>query len=200
MALEMDPKQAKMLVIGAAVAGAVVFWMYWRGPTVEAQAAQRDSIATLQATVESATQVLKEGTREQIQARIEDYGAVLDLMRRLVPTESEVTTLVDDISLRAARRGVVVAEVAPLAKEPGPPYDVQRYRFRVIGHYDQIGELLSDIASLSQIMVPVKLSLTRVDAAVGRQFADTSGALLQATFELRTFVKQPEVGETGGAP
>jgi Tfp pilus assembly protein PilO len=198
MALEVDPKQLKGIIIAAAVAAAVVFWMYWRDPVVEAQLAQRDSIATLQGRIDSAKQDLREGTHEQIRERIEAFKTILNLMRQLVPTEGEVTTLVDEISLRAGRRGVIVASVAPLAMEPGPPYDVQRYRFTVIGHYDQIGEFLSDIASLSRIMVPVKLSLAPVDDAAQRQFADTSGALLQAEFELRTFVKPPDVGETGG--
>lgn len=200
MALEMDPKQLKVVVIAAAVGAAVVFWMFWRGPAIEVQAAQRYSIATLQARVDSAKQDLREGTHEQIQARIQGYSASLGLMRQLVPTEGEVTTLVDEISLRAGRRGVIVAEVAPLTMEAGPPYNVQRYRFRVIGRYDQVGEFLSDIASLSRIMVPVKLTLTPANARVQQQFADTSGALLEVEFELRTFVKPPEVGETGGTP
>lgn len=200
MALEMDPKQVRIVVMVAAAGVAVLFWMYVRRPMVEAQAAQRDSIAAFQAQVDSAKRDLREGTHEQIEARIADYNSSLEIMRQLVPTQSEVTALVDDISRRAGRRGVVVARVAPLSPESRPPYEVQRYSFRVIGHYDQIGAFLTDIASLPRIMVPANLSLAPVDPSVQQQFADTSGALLEGRFELRTFVKSAAAEEPGGAP
>ncbi|MFQ6046512.1 MAG: type 4a pilus biogenesis protein PilO [Gemmatimonadales bacterium] len=200
MALEMDPKQVRIVVMVAAVGAAVLFWMYVRKPMIAAQVAQGDSIAMLQGLVDSAKRDLREGTHEQIEARIAEYNSNLGLMRQLVPTQSEVTALVDDISRRAGRRGVVVAEVAPLSPEPQAPYEVQRYRFRVIGHYDQIGAFLTDIASLPRIMVPVELSLTPVEPAVQQQFADTSGALLEGRFVLRTFVKAGGAEEAGGTP
>ena len=44
--------------------------------------------------------------------------------------------------------------------EPGPaPFDTYKYNMSVIGHYDQIGEFLADVASLQRIIVPYDLSV-----------------------------------------
>ena len=69
--------------------------------------------------------------------------------------------LLDDISTRAKIRGVTLSQVVPLPVEPGPaPFDTYKYNMSVIGHYDQIGQFLADVASLQRIIVPVDLSVS----------------------------------------
>src|SRR2546430_4178575 len=75
-------------------------------------------------------------------------------MRRLVPEKNEVPALIDDISTKAKIGGVTIGRLEPLAVEAGSPFDTYKYRLEIIGHYDQLGEFLSDIASLSRIIVP----------------------------------------------
>ena len=80
-------------------------------------------------------------------------------MRRLVPERNEVPNLLDDISSRAPIRGVSSARVSPLPAEAGPaPFETQKYQISVLGHYDQIGEFLADIASLQRIIVRSNVS------------------------------------------
>jgi len=57
----------------------------------------------------------------------------------------------------------------------------------VSGQFDQVAEFLTDIASLPRIIVPYDVHLARVQGP-----ADTTqtAAQLQATFAIRTFVKQ----------
>jgi Tfp pilus assembly protein PilO len=61
----------------------------------------------------------------------------------------------------------------------------------MIGRYDQIGEMLSDIGSLPRIMVPYDVRLSPASSEARRVFGDTTGTLLEVSFQLRTYVKAP---------
>ena len=79
-------------------------------------------------------------------------------MRRLVPDRNEVANLMDEISTRAKIRGVMVSQFQPLPVEAGPaPFETYKYQYSVIGRFDQLGEFLSDVASLQRIIVPMDL-------------------------------------------
>ena len=74
--------------------------------------------------------------------------------------------------------------------EPGPaPFETYRYQYSVVGRYDQLGEFLSDVASLQRIIVPVDLTLSVVDVGKAKALGDSTGSLLEARFQIRTFVK-----------
>src|SRR3989449_6397240 len=77
----------------------------------------------------------------------------------------------------------------PLAVEPAQPFDNYRYRLEILGHYDQLGEFLSDIASLPRIVVPQDVVLRAAQQQAQRILNDTLGSLLEAQFVIRTFVK-----------
>lgn len=158
--------------------------------------AMQDSIVALQSQIDSAKRELARGTVDDLRRRIEGHRASLALLRRLVPSRSEVANLLDDISTRSKIRGVSLSEVVPLTTEPGPsPFDTDKYNIAVLGRYDKIGEFLSDIASLSRIIVPTDVALAPAGMNEARALGDTSGALLQARFQIRTYVK---TGESGG--
>src|SRR3989442_4287625 len=71
----------------------------------------------------------------------------------------------------------------------GPLDDRCGYRLEIIGHYDQLGEFLSDIASLPRIIVPQDVILKAAAQQAQKLLGDTLGALLEAQFGIRTFVK-----------
>ncbi|MGA2382202.1 MAG: type 4a pilus biogenesis protein PilO [Gemmatimonadales bacterium] len=152
----------------------------------------RDSLQTeidsITAQVTRAKRDVAGGALEKLDQRLAEFGASLQLMRQLVPARSDVPNLLDDITSRAKMRGTVFAGVVPQPVESGTPYDVQRYRLTVSGKYDDIAEFLTDIASLPRIIVPYDVHLARVQ---GPAVDTTQGASrLQATFAIRTFVKQ----------
>lgn len=159
-------------------------------------AAMQDSIFALQLQVDSAKRELAKGTVEDLRQRIEGHRASLAMLRRLVPIRAEVPNLLDDISTRAKIRGVTLSEVVPLATEPGPiPFSTDKYNIAVLGRYDEIGEFLSDIASLRRIIVPIDVAVSPAGMSEARALGDTTGALLQARFQIKTYVK---TGESGG--
>ena len=161
----------------------------------------QDTIATLQAATDSAKRELAHGTVEDLRKRLDVYRGSLGLLRRLVPERNEVPNLLDDISSRSKIRGVTLSQVVPLPVEAGPaPFDTYKYNMSVIGHYDQIGQFLADVASLQRIIVPYDLSLDQANTNAAKALGDTTGALLEAKFQIRTFVKSPSVeGETSGS-
>jgi len=164
-------------------------------------AEKSDSITMLQARIDTAKAELAKGSVEDLRRRLEGYRASLDLLRRLVPESNEVPNLLDDITTRAKFRGVEVALLSPGAVTAGPaPFSTHRWELKVYGHYDQVGEFLSDIASLQRIVVPVDLKLAIAPQNVATTYADTTGGLLSATFGVLTYVKaaQSEEGTSGG--
>jgi type IV pilus assembly protein PilO len=154
--------------------------------------AMRDTIAQLQASTDSAKRELARGTVEDLRKRLDTYRGSLALLRRLVPERNEVPNLLDDISSRGRIRGVTLSQVVPMPVEAGPvPFDTYRYNMSVIGRYDQIGQFLADVASLQRIIVPYDLTLDQANTIAAKALGDTTGALLEAKFQVRTFVKSP---------
>jgi type IV pilus assembly protein PilO len=160
----------------------------------------RDTIARFEAATDSAKKELARGTVADVRKRLETYRASLVLLRRLVPERNEVPNLLDDISTRGKIRGVTLSQVVPQPVEPGPaPFDTYKYNMSVIGRYDQIGQFLADVASLQRIIVPYDLTVAAASSSTARVLGDSTEALLEARFQIRTYVKSPNSeGEASG--
>jgi type IV pilus assembly protein PilO len=196
---EKDKKQLMMLAIIVPIGLIAAFWILWRQPKTVEIGELRTSVDSLQRAVDSARRELASGTVEQVRQRVADFESGLRLMRELVPTDNEVAQLINDISDRAKLRNIAVTDLSPMGYEDAGTYRVARYRFTVLGHYDDVGAFLSDIASLRRIMVPHSLTLTAAADQAAAARGDTSGAMLQAAFQLRAFVKQASDVSEGGA-
>src|SRR2546428_5092921 len=188
--LPQDRQSQVMLLITIGMVGlGYAFWNYWAKPTGQEIEATQTEIASMEAVIAQAKADLASGTVEDLRRKVEEYTSLLGVMRRLVPEKNEVPALIDDISTKAKVRGVTIGRIEPQAVEPGPPFDTYRYRLDIIGHYDQLGEFLSDIASLNRIIVPEAVNLKPAQQQAMHFLADTLGALLEAQFSIRTFVK-----------
>ena len=181
--------QVMLLVTMLALGGGYAFWHFYYEPTSQQISSTKSAIDSLQAIVDRAKQDLAQGKMEDLRLKVERYRSMLGVMRRLVPEQNEVPALIDDMSTRAKVRGVTIGRIEPQPVEPGPPFDTYRYRLEIMGHYDQLGEYLSDIASLRRIVVPQDVVLKPASQGAQRLLNDTVGALLEADFAVRTFVK-----------
>ncbi|HET6777562.1 MAG TPA: type 4a pilus biogenesis protein PilO [Gemmatimonadales bacterium] len=160
--------------------------------------AVRDTISRLEAATDSAKKELARGSVADVRKRLESYRSNLLLLRRLVPERNEVPNLLDDISTRSKIRGVTLSQVVPQPVEPGPaPFDTYTYNMSVIGKYDQIGQFMADVASLQRIIVPYNVSVAAANPTSAKALGDSTGALLEARFQIRTYVKSPT--QEGGA-
>lgn len=186
--------QALLLLTVVAVVAIYVLWQGFSAlgiDGVKQYKLRRDSIQvqvdTLEAQVRRAKADVQHGTVGVLETRLAQFRATLDRLRQLVPTSTEVPNLLDDISSRAKMRGATVADFTPQGLESGSPFDTQRARFTVTGGFDEVGEFLSDIASLPRIVVPFDLRIQRqtgpgVDTTQHR-------TMLRVGFQIRTFVK-----------
>jgi len=181
--------QVMLLIIVAALAGGYFFWSRWHQPTAAKIASVKAEKDSLDIIIKEAKEDIKRESTDDLRRRVEEYRALLGVMRRLVPEKNEVPALIDDISTKAKVRGVTIGRLEPLTPETGSPFDTYRYRLEIIGHYDQLGEFLSDIASLPRIIVPQNLVLKPAQQQAQRALNDTLGSLLEAQFMIRTFVK-----------
>ena len=160
--------------------------------------AVRDTIGSLEAATDSAKKELARGSVADVRKRLESYRSNLMLLRRLVPERNEVPNLLDDISTRSKIRGVTLSQVVPQPVEPGPaPFDTYTYNMSVIGKYDQIGQFMADVASLQRIIVPYNVSVAAAPPTSAKALGDSTGSLLEARFQIRTYVKSPT--QEGGA-
>jgi type IV pilus assembly protein PilO len=149
----------------------------------------RDSIAILQVKIDTAKKDIAKESVEDVQKRVANYRASLALLRTLVPEQREVNNMLDDVNQRSRVRGVRMTGFQPAAPVSGPaPFDTYSYQFVVVGHYHQVAEFLTDIASLRRIMVPGDVKLLAADPKQARAFGDTT-AMIEAHFSVRTYVK-----------
>lgn len=209
MALTSDPKSTPILLI---VLGLAVGYIGYSGTAidtlgikgVEQRKAEiqmkQDSLTKLQSQIDSAKRELARGSIDDVRRRLESDRASLGLLRRLVPESNEVPNLLDDITQRAKIRGVSLSQMVPMPLQPGPsPFSTYKYQMAVVGHYDQIGQFLADMASLQRIIVPDNLTIAPANQQAQRVARDTTGALLEAKFQIRTYVKSGSAEAEGSS-
>lgn len=159
-----------------------------------------DTLTRLQAEIDTAKRDLASGSVEDLRKRVDAYKASLGVLRTLVPEQREVNNLLDDIQIRAKVRGVTFSGFSPVPPEAGPaPYDTYSYKLSVIGHYHQVGQFLTDIASLRRIIVPGEVIIGSANQAQARALGDTT-AMLEARFSIKTYVKARMTEDSTNAP
>ena len=178
------------LLIAVGLGMPIASWVYWRNPKVEEVRQIQFQIDSLQARIDTARADLARGTVESLRATVVQYGEALSVMRELVPVEHEVVGLIDSVASRAQLRGVALISISALPNETEPPFQVIRNQVTVLGPYDEIGEFLTDIASLRRVMVPYGVSLQVADANdLQGLLVEEGRTYLRSTFNIRTFVK-----------
>ena len=178
------------LLIAVGLALPIASWVYWRNPKVEEVRQIQFQIDSLKARIDTARADLARGTVESLRASVVRYGEALSVMRELVPAQHEVVGLIDSVASRAQLRGVALISIRALPDEAEPPFQVIRNQVTVLGPYDEIGEFLSDIASLRRVMVPYGVSLQVADANdLQGLLVEEGRTYLRSTFNIRTFVK-----------
>ncbi|MDX2192628.1 MAG: type 4a pilus biogenesis protein PilO [Gemmatimonadales bacterium] len=199
--MAVDVKQTSLLAL---VMAALFGYVAWSGSVIDgfgiAGLTQRaDSAAKLAAEVEklqgeidAAKRELAKGSVQDVREKLEQNRASLRLLRRLVPEKNEVPDLLDEVSVRAKRRGVAISAVTPKPVEAGPgPFDTYKYDVAVMGPYDNIGRFIADIATLNRIVVPFDLNLRPANDQAVRALGQEGTAMVEARFQIRTFVKSP---------
>src|SRR2546430_3823919 len=141
MALMPQDRQSQVMLLITMLMGGLgwAFWTYWEQPTGQQIEATRVEIDSLQGIVDRAKTDLASGTVEDLRRKVEEYSALLGVMRQLVPEKNEVPALIDDISTKAKLRGVAIGRLEPLAVEAGAPFGNHKYPLEDVEHHQQPG-------------------------------------------------------------
>ena len=183
-----NPRDRNLVLVGLLSVGLVAAYqqMYWasenaRLNAIEVRLDTLDSlngIARLEYAKGSVTKMQQEGDRRSRE---------LSALRRLVPTENEVPTLLESISTAARRAGLELVDIQPDGVVKGDAFDTYKYKLGVTGPYHQVAVFLTNIGSLSRIVSPINVSLAPTTRSgelrprVGEQFLD-------ARFGVQTYV------------
>jgi type IV pilus assembly protein PilO len=183
------------------VIAAGAYWYFVDDPQNTDLKTKVAHIDSLNAQNQRAKAQLARGSVAKIKAEADSMRANLDLLRTLVPAGSEVPALIDQVSNAARRVKLDLGAIDPMAPIEGTMFDTYRYRLKMTGAYHDIGQVLTNIASLNRVVAPINLSMIpssapNVKAVAGQQ-------ALIATFEIQTYVVRtapPKAPPAGKAP
>jgi len=154
-------RMAVITVIFAMVAGLGIFWFIIEDRLPALQRAQDDE-EQLQLTFENKQRKAAnyDDYKEQL-ARIEQqFGTML----RQLPGETEIPSLIVDISQTGLAAGLQEKLFIPQPEIPKDFYAEKPIKIRLTGGYHEIGNFVSGIASLPRIVTLHDISITLEDA------------------------------------
>lgn len=183
--------QVKLIIAFAALALAVLYWMYPYASKDEQLAADTARVEELERANQRAAREFASGSIETLRAQAAENRSALTVMRRLVPTGNEVPALLEEVSTAARRAGLDVGGVTPEPVIAGERFDTYRYTVTIIGGYHQFGEFLANVGSLPRIVAPVHVSIVAGAATRGRSVLKSSAKnALASTITLQTYVER----------
>jgi type IV pilus assembly protein PilO len=197
-----DPQRQAML-LGALMVGLVGYgtYNYVYVPRSTAVAELETRLERLEAQNATARQLTAREGRSQVERQLTLYREQLVQVEGLIPSSEELPDLLDAISAEAQRTGVELSLIQPVGASAEQFYTRRTYDLAVRGAYHEIGEFLTEIASLRRIITPINLSVTVMDAEPGR-----TEAQLEAKFAIETYVlpsdefPPPPADSTAAAP
>ena len=171
-----------VLVVGALGYGAYQYVYLPRSAEVAELEARAERLEAQNATARQLT--AREG-RSDVERRLGLYREQLVQVEGLIPSSEELPDLLDAISAEAQRTGVELALIQPVGAEAEQFYTRRTYDLAVHGAYHEIGEFLTEIASLRRIITPINLNVTVMAATPGEKETQPE---LEAKFSIETYV------------
>jgi len=191
MELKMPATQRDQLLAFGAVAAIAAIGLYYQflwAPKSTALAVVQARIDTLSAQNEIARLEVTRGTASKLKDEAEQYGRLLLVMRTLVPVANEVPTLIDELSTAARRTGLELGGLNAPTIINGDVFDTYKYKLVVTGSYHRVSQFLTNVGSMSRIVVPMNVALSPTARPTGSLRAQAGEQLLDVNFEIQTYV------------
>jgi Tfp pilus assembly protein PilO len=181
---------AFLLIAGGGYAGYTYYWV----PRSTEVAELQTRLERLEAQNQTARQLTAQEGRSEVERKLTLYRAQLTRVEGLIPSTEELPDLLDAISAEAQRSGVELALIQPVGASAERFYTRRTYELAVHGSYHQIGQFLTEIASLRRIITPISLNVTmRAPTATAAAAArPTAAPQLEAKFSIETYVLPSE--------
>ncbi len=185
-----DPKVKNLLAVGVVAALAVgAYWYFmWKPHHAETVtiAAHADTLETNNALIKAA---VKSGEIQRIIDASARYSAELAVLRRLVPTSTQVNALIDGVSTAALINGMDISNYAPAGDMPGDYFDARKYAFSVTGPYHRVAEFLTAVGSFDQILVPMNVDMAPSGRKIERR-PQRDEIFVDVKFEVMTYISK----------
>jgi type IV pilus assembly protein PilO len=187
----LDAKTRKNLMYGALLLVAVSAGYYLKVYTP--RKAANEELDTQLVRIQqsnSAARGLTRGATSPEEA-LELYRRQLAVVEGLIPSTEELPDLLDAISAQAQQTGVEISLIQPVSATQERYYTRRVYDMAVQGHYQDIGEFLTRVASLPRVVTPVDLRLAPLAAPGGANAPAVAGEgppRLEARFSIETYV------------
>jgi type IV pilus assembly protein PilO len=184
--------QYKLLVAIVCLAAAGLYYNFVWTPKSETLATLHTHVDSLDAMNQRAKVDVARGSIDQLRAQADEYAKEVEIMRQLVPTGNEVPALLEAVSTAGRRVGLDISSVSPDGVIKGDQFDTYKYKLGVVGSYHKIAEFLTNVGELRRIVAPINLGLTFANSQIRNP--DKSVQLLQATFDIQTYVAHSAPG------
>jgi type IV pilus assembly protein PilO len=191
--------QILLIVIVLSLGAIGGYFMYMFGDKSQEIATLDTHVTALQTMNDKVKSDIKSGAFERARREAQRYERNLVILNRLVPNSNEVPALLDQVSTAARRAGLELQDVAPAGPQPGEEFDTYKYKVGVFGGYHEIAQFLTNIATLDRIVAPMNVNLI-VTQGRGEKRARSGESLLDARFEIQTYVAHGGVQPVAGPP
>jgi type IV pilus assembly protein PilO len=194
-------EQGLLLVCILAIAAIGLYWNFVFNPNAAELEQKQERYEALVAMNQRARTEMARGNLDDLRRELAEQQEHLTLIRTLVPTGNEVSLLLDQISTAARRVRLDIASVDPQPVVEGSNYDTYRYNLAIVGGYHELAQFFTNVGSLSRIVLPVNVSLqVSTNATVQEMRARNNAAVIEARFQLQTFVSRALPSEDTDAP
>jgi type IV pilus assembly protein PilO len=182
-------EQVLFLIGVLGIAGAGAYWNFLYTPKSAELDLREERVEALVEMNRKAQLEMAKGNVSELRAQLAEYQENLALIRTLVPQGNELPSLLEQVSTAARRVGLDLASVDPQPVVEGSTYDTYRYNVSLLGSYHDLGTFLTNVGTLTRIVLPVNLTLQQPSnptAAKSHQKPDAS--VVEARFQLQTYV------------
>ena len=191
MALGPKGQREQLLLFISILAGASVFlyWYFAYSPRAIDIAQKQERVEALVTLNQKAKSEMAKGDPAALRRQLAEYQQNLALIRTLIPAGNEVPALLEQVSTAARRVGLDLATVEPQPVLEGENYDTYRYTISLVGSYHELATFLTNVGSLTRIVLPVNVTLlTPTNASVVKAHQKPNASVIEARLQLQTFV------------
>ena len=177
-------------IIFLVVAVGGTYYFVWRSKIPQLQRVEQQE-QDLRATFESKQKLA--ANFEAYSAQLEEVERTFGAMLRQLPGETEVPSLLVDISQTGLAAGLEERLFQPMNETAQEAYAALPIRIQLVGSYHELGSFVSGVAALPRIVTLHDLSLKPVSLGRGRAQASTGDLIMDVTARTYRYIEE-EVG------
>ena len=181
-------RKSAVLVAFLAASGVYFVYTYVHAPRARLVETQEARLRRLEAdNVEAEANAAEQ---ELLERRVSHYLTQLRRLETLVPSDRQVSALLESLSGAEGGSGVEVIRMRPQPIQHGLFYDHWSYEMEILGNYHAVARFLTDVASLERILVPEVVTI--VPAAAAPDGLQPHDGNVTAHLRIRTYAARPE--------